>query len=181
MHLLSPDHQVLRFSGPDAQAFLQSQLTNDVDALRPGAWQWQGYCSAKGRLLATFALAQVAALGIVAAFTGVGHLPTILQYHTPTVNVAAWRAPMSGAAGATIVGLELLSIVAGIALCTRRGRIRHVGHAILTAWITFWLYRLLSLAVAVGEVELWGLVALCSVAAGCQLVAWKLSPKPVAG
>lgn len=61
MHLLSPDHQVLRFSGSDAQAFLQSQLTNDVDALRPGAWQWQGYCSAKGRLLATFALAQVAA------------------------------------------------------------------------------------------------------------------------
>ena len=32
MHLLSPDHQTLRFSGPDAQAFLQSQLTNDVDA-----------------------------------------------------------------------------------------------------------------------------------------------------
>jgi len=61
MHLLSPDHQALRFSGPDAQAFLQSQLTNDVDALAPGAWQWQGYCSAKGRLLATFALVRVAA------------------------------------------------------------------------------------------------------------------------
>ncbi len=60
MHLLSPDHQTLRFSGPDAAAFLQSQLTNDVDALAPGAWQWQGYCSAKGRLLATFALIRVA-------------------------------------------------------------------------------------------------------------------------
>lgn len=59
MHPLSPDHQIIRFSGPDAQAFLQSQLTNDVDALQPGAWQWQGYCSAKGRLLATFALARV--------------------------------------------------------------------------------------------------------------------------
>ncbi|WP_395706915.1 YgfZ/GcvT domain-containing protein [Casimicrobium huifangae] len=61
MHLLSPEHQVLRFSGPDAQAFLQSQLTNDVDALEPGAWQWQGYCTAKGRLLATFALARTGA------------------------------------------------------------------------------------------------------------------------
>lgn len=52
----SPDHVVVRFAGPDAAAFLQSQLTNDVSALRSGGWQWQGYCSAKGRLLATFAL-----------------------------------------------------------------------------------------------------------------------------
>ena len=66
MHLLSPDHQTLRFFGPDAQAFLQSQLTNDVDALAPGAWQWQGYCSPKGRLLATFALVRVAATEYVA-------------------------------------------------------------------------------------------------------------------
>jgi len=58
MHIISPDHQVLRFAGVDAEAFLQSQLTNDVAALRPGSWQWQGYCTAKGRLLATFALAQ---------------------------------------------------------------------------------------------------------------------------
>ncbi len=66
MHLLSPEHQILRFSGPEAQAFLQSQLTNDVDALQPGAWQWQGYCSAKGRLLATFALARVGATEFLA-------------------------------------------------------------------------------------------------------------------
>lgn len=52
----SPDHVVVRFAGPDAAAFLQSQLTNDVAALAVGGWQWQGYCSAKGRLLATFAL-----------------------------------------------------------------------------------------------------------------------------
>lgn len=52
----SPDHVVVRFAGPDAAAFLQSQLTNDVAALAVGGGQWQGYCSAKGRLLATFAL-----------------------------------------------------------------------------------------------------------------------------
>lgn len=54
-------YRVLRFSGVDAQAFLQSQLTNDVAALAIGDWQWQGYCTAKGRLQATFALARTAA------------------------------------------------------------------------------------------------------------------------
>lgn len=56
MNLRSPDHIVITFEGADALAFLQSQLTNDVAALAVGAWQWQGYCSAKGRLQATFAL-----------------------------------------------------------------------------------------------------------------------------
>ena len=59
MLYLSPVHRVLRLSGPDALTFLQSQLTNDVAALAVGRWQWQGYCSPKGRLLATFALARV--------------------------------------------------------------------------------------------------------------------------
>jgi folate-binding protein YgfZ len=59
MLYLSPVHRVLRLSGPDALTFLQSQLTNDVAALAVGQWQWQGYCSAKGRLLATFALARI--------------------------------------------------------------------------------------------------------------------------
>ena len=59
MLYLSPVHRVLRLSGPDALTFLQSQLTNDIAALAVGGWQWQGYCSAKGRLLATFALARV--------------------------------------------------------------------------------------------------------------------------
>ena len=60
MHLPSPDHTIVTFAGGDALTFLQSQLTNDVAALTVGGWQWQGYCSAKGRLQATFALARVA-------------------------------------------------------------------------------------------------------------------------
>jgi tRNA-modifying protein YgfZ len=58
MHLPSPDHSIITFAGSDALKFLQSQLTNDVAALTVGDWQWQGYCSAKGRLQATFALAR---------------------------------------------------------------------------------------------------------------------------
>ena len=58
MHLPSPDHTIVTFAGSDALTFLQSQLTNDVAAIAVGGWQWQGYCSAKGRLQATFALAR---------------------------------------------------------------------------------------------------------------------------
>ena len=47
---------LLAVTGDDAAAFLHAQFTNDVQALEPGAAQWNGWCSAKGRLLATFLL-----------------------------------------------------------------------------------------------------------------------------
>jgi folate-binding protein YgfZ len=45
---------VIRASGPDAAAFLQGQLTNDVQTLDRSHARLAGYCSAKGRLLASF-------------------------------------------------------------------------------------------------------------------------------
>ncbi len=57
---VSPAHAIIEFDGPDAGAFLQSQLTNDVASLAIGRWQWQGYCTAKGRLIATLALVRAA-------------------------------------------------------------------------------------------------------------------------
>lgn len=50
------DVSLLQFSGPDAPAFLHGQLTCDVLALKPGSSTYGGYCSPKGRLLATFLL-----------------------------------------------------------------------------------------------------------------------------
>ena len=47
---------LLAVTGDDATAFLHGQLTNDVESLKPGEAQWNGWCSAKGRLLATFLL-----------------------------------------------------------------------------------------------------------------------------
>lgn len=47
---------VLRFSGADAESFLQGQLTCDVAVLKPGAASQGAYCSAKGRMLASFLL-----------------------------------------------------------------------------------------------------------------------------
>jgi hypothetical protein len=45
---------VIAVSGADAVTFLQSQLTNDVVHLATGQLQLNGYCTPKGRLLATF-------------------------------------------------------------------------------------------------------------------------------
>jgi len=55
---LFPDNALVAVSGDDAAAFLHGQFTNDVLALEPGQAQWNGWCSPKGRLLATFVLAR---------------------------------------------------------------------------------------------------------------------------
>ncbi len=47
---------LLAVTGDDATAFLHAQFTNDVQSLPEGAAQWSGWCSPKGRLLATFLL-----------------------------------------------------------------------------------------------------------------------------
>lgn len=48
--------QVLEVDGIDATAFLQAQLMNDVRALAPRHWQWNGWLNPKGRLIALLAL-----------------------------------------------------------------------------------------------------------------------------
>ncbi|MBI3938361.1 MAG: folate-binding protein YgfZ [Betaproteobacteria bacterium] len=47
---------LLQFSGSDARAFLHAQLTCDVEALGSGRSTYGGYCTPKGRMLATFLL-----------------------------------------------------------------------------------------------------------------------------
>ena len=50
------DWGVIRASGPEAAHFLQGQLTQDVEQLPEGPLRLAGYCSAKGRLLASFVI-----------------------------------------------------------------------------------------------------------------------------
>jgi hypothetical protein len=45
-------------AGADARNFLQTQLTNDAREITPERSQLSGYCTAKGRLLAVFRVAQ---------------------------------------------------------------------------------------------------------------------------
>ena len=48
------DWGVIRAIGPEARSFLHGQLTQDIEHLPAGQARLAGYCSAKGRLLATF-------------------------------------------------------------------------------------------------------------------------------
>lgn len=48
------DWGVIRAHGPDAASFLNGQLTQDMLHLAPARARLAGYCSAKGRLLASF-------------------------------------------------------------------------------------------------------------------------------
>ncbi|MHB1175057.1 MAG: CAF17-like 4Fe-4S cluster assembly/insertion protein YgfZ [Sulfuriferula sp.] len=47
---------LIAFSGEDTATYLQGQLTNDVRKLAAGAAQYSGFCSPKGRLMASFLL-----------------------------------------------------------------------------------------------------------------------------
>jgi hypothetical protein len=49
-----PELGVIAVDGADAASFLQNQLTNDVARLTASDFQLNGYCTPKGRLLATF-------------------------------------------------------------------------------------------------------------------------------
>lgn len=51
-----PGHAVLALTGPDAAKFAQAQFMNDVSALPAGHWQWNGWLTPKGRVIALFAL-----------------------------------------------------------------------------------------------------------------------------
>jgi tRNA-modifying protein YgfZ len=48
------DWGLIRAHGTDSASFLQGQLTNSIANLKPGQARLAGYCSAKGRLLASF-------------------------------------------------------------------------------------------------------------------------------
>lgn len=55
MHLAKlENYGLLHAAGADARAFLHAQLTNDIEHLPAGRACAAGWCSAKGRLLATF-------------------------------------------------------------------------------------------------------------------------------
>lgn len=52
------DRGWIRCIGADAQSFLHSQLTSDISHLATGAWQHSSWCTAKGRMLASFIIAK---------------------------------------------------------------------------------------------------------------------------
>lgn len=57
-----PGWQVVEARGSDAATFLQAQLMNDVSALAPGHWQWNGWLNPKGRVIVLVALVALDAM-----------------------------------------------------------------------------------------------------------------------
>ena len=51
-----PSYRFIALEGRDAQAFAHAQFMNDVKSLEPGSWQWNGWLTPKGRVIALFAL-----------------------------------------------------------------------------------------------------------------------------
>lgn len=51
-----PDHRLVALRGPDAVRFAHAQFMSDVAALADGQWQWSGWLTPKGRVVALFAL-----------------------------------------------------------------------------------------------------------------------------
>lgn len=58
-----PELGLIRAEGPEAMAFLQGQLSNDLAQVHATQAQLSGYCSAKGRLLAVLTVSQLGAEG----------------------------------------------------------------------------------------------------------------------
>ncbi len=54
------DHAIVELTGRDAVAFAQAQLMNDVASLGEGQWQWNGWLTPKGRVIALMAVLRTA-------------------------------------------------------------------------------------------------------------------------
>ncbi len=72
------DWGVIRASGADARSFLQGQLTQDMLQLRAGQARLAGYCSPKGRLLASFVVWPLGADDLLLACSA-DLLPAVLK------------------------------------------------------------------------------------------------------
>lgn len=89
---------VVRVSGPDAERYLQGQLSQDVAALAPGAWAWALVLSPQGKLDAFVRVYRTAADDFVLdadAGTGPPLVARLLRFRLRTkaeVEQLEWRA-----------------------------------------------------------------------------------------
>ena len=122
-----PDWGVILAQGPDAAAFLNGQLTQDMLSLDEGHARLAGYCSPKGRLLATFVAWRVSADAIALACSA-DLLPATLKRLSMYVlrakcklsdASASW--PLHGLAGPSADELVAGAVRAEEGSCARHG------------------------------------------------------------
>ena len=106
---------LLAAEGPDAEAFLQAQLMNDVRALSPRQWQWNGWLNAKGRVQALFALIRLAPDAfwlVLPDFAAIELVPLLQRYvfrsKVKLRVVDDWQAAASLSSGPGTVAGELM-------------------------------------------------------------------------
>ena len=119
-----PGHRVLALEGRDAAKFAHAQFMSDVAALGDGQWQWSGWLTPKGRVVALFALLRLDAerVWLLLPDFDPGDLAAQLQRFVFRAKVAlavrddlpvagAFTAPVvargNGLAGAPDSGIEL--------------------------------------------------------------------------
>jgi folate-binding protein YgfZ len=102
------DWGLIRAAGPEARRFLHSQLTQDVEGLPPGQARLAGWCSAKGRLLASFVIWREGEDDVLLACSA-DLLPAVLKRLSMFVlrakcklSDATAERPLWGLAGATV-------------------------------------------------------------------------------
>lgn len=113
-----PDHRLISLSGRDAATFAQAQFMNDVALLEPGQWQWSGWLTPKGRVIALFALLKLPdeTLWLLLPDADPAALATALQRFVfrakvkiqvrEDLHVSGRFAAPAGASGATFAGDE---------------------------------------------------------------------------
>lgn len=120
---------VIEFSGPDAESFLQGQLTCDVESLRATA-SYGAWCSPQGRMLASLLLwrGDAGFLMALRADIAAGVQQRIARY-VLRAKVAIARAPLAliGVSGADAVpGAELEARASGAETRIRLDAARHL-------------------------------------------------------
>lgn len=130
------DWGLIRAEGPDAASFLHSQLTQSVTDLPTDQARLGGYCSAKGRLMANFALVRESAEGI-ALILPRDVLPALLKRLSMFVlrakvklRDASDETPVWGVIGAAVPALSVWGVQSGwIRLPDAEGHARawHLG------------------------------------------------------
>ena len=103
------DWGVIRAVGDDAAKFLHGQLTQDVEHLQPGRARLAGFCSAKGRLVASFVIWRPQPTEVLMACSA-DLLPAVLKRLSMFVlrahcklSDATADMPLWGLAGAAVV------------------------------------------------------------------------------
>jgi folate-binding protein YgfZ len=129
---------VIRARGEDAASFLHGQLTQDTQSLAPGQARLAGYCSPKGRLLASFVVWRAAPDEILLACSADLLAPTLkrlsmfvlrakCKLSDASGEIALWGVVIPKAAGgmpSPVSGIELPSDPLEARLADGRAAIR---------------------------------------------------------